>query len=324
MKVFSDLHHQSLYHSLQLLFEKRLGGDLYRPTGMQWYQEGFWKINNLEETAKQYLEREELFDPHHNTTQKALTFEQFKDMDIDIVIASVPSHIEPFKRLIREFKPNAKLIVQMGNMFSEITSNLHEIPNLLASTVRFDVPSSCNAVFYHQEFDLDVFQPGGEPKQQIVSFINVLQQNAGYQDYAMLKVMMPDYAFASFGGQCENGAMIGIENIAATMRDSQFGFHSKWGGDGYGHVLYNWYACGRPVITRMSDYKGKLGEELLEDEETCIDLDQHSFEEVCGIIRTMPPHKYQYMCQQAYQRFKDLVDFSAEEQSIREFLSKLN
>ena len=183
MKILADLHHSGLFHSLQLLFEKRLGFELYRPIGMEWATEGYWNVYNHPDTQKQFLMDgyipkdgtpplngisriqdgiHYIKDTTHGGEQKAITLEQFKEMDIDIVIASIPAHIEPYKKLIHEFKPKAKFVFQQGNMFTEVLSNLHTIPNLLSSTVEFPVPSSCHAVFYHQEFPVDPFYYTGK------------------------------------------------------------------------------------------------------------------------------------------------------------------
>ncbi len=60
ISVFTDLHHESLYQSLQLLFEKRLGWRLFRPAGLDWFQKGYWRIaelyNNAPDTISQFLE----------------------------------------------------------------------------------------------------------------------------------------------------------------------------------------------------------------------------------------------------------------------------
>lgn len=344
MNVFSDFHNSGLYHSLQLLFEGRLGYNLYRPIGLEWYEEGFWAVYPSPDTAQQYLGLRQGYKPkdgtvplndvmgainnvyacedkHHLTFNNAITLETFKEKQIDIVIASIPQHIKPFKELAK--MKNAKFIFQMGNHFAEVLNNLHEIPNLMASTIAIPVPSNCNAVFYHQEFETDTFKPTGiPPERKITCFINVLRENGGSVDYYSAKANLPEFEFKSYGGQCDDGAMVGIDNIAATMQSSIYGFHSKAMGDGFGHVLYNWYACGRPVITRISDYKGKLGEELLEDDITCIDLDRLTPDGLRDRIMSIAPEKYEYMCQEAYKRFTDCVDYDKEEIKIREFLDK--
>jgi hypothetical protein len=56
MRVLADFHHGSLLRSLVMLFEDRLGMELYRPIGLQWLHRGYWAISNLKGTAKQFLD----------------------------------------------------------------------------------------------------------------------------------------------------------------------------------------------------------------------------------------------------------------------------
>ncbi|PWU04803.1 MAG: hypothetical protein C5B43_04155 [Verrucomicrobia bacterium] len=336
MNVFSDFHHEDLYYSLGLLFQKRLGWSLYRPIGMDWFYEGYWKINNLEETARQYLEvgwepvdktlplNEATSSPwivrdlHNNSYQETMTLDLFKKTNIDIVIASIPAHIEPFKKLAAE--KGAKFIFQAGNVFPEV--DYTTIPNLMANTLPPYPPT--HTIQYHQEFDLNIYKPTSlPPKREINSFINVYHANAGFEDYMTLKSMMSDFTFHSYGAQNQDGVLNTTQDIAACIRDSYFVFQSKRMGDGYGYGLYTAFACGKPVITRISDYKGKLGEELLEDGVTCIDLDNNDYNRVQYSISTMSPAKYSYMSQQVYERFQEKVNFDQEEVKIREFLDNL-
>ena len=338
MKIFSDKHHSALAQSLKLLFEDRLGHTLYFPIGMEWSQEKWWLLHKPydfnENTAKQYLEIKpehklvddhyESFDTHELYDYKSITLEQFKAMDIDIIIASVPDHWESFTRLRDKYKPNAKVICQMGNMFYEAQDMIRNgtIRNLMASTSPF--PTNINSVFYHQEFPLDVFKPSNrKPEKLISSFINCYPENQGYGDYLSLKAEMPDWEFKSFGGSCDDGTINGIDNVALQMQRSAWIFHSKHMGDGFGHSLFTAMACGRPVITRISDYRGKLGEELLEDETTCLDIDKRSSSDIYSYISTLPPVKYDFMCQQAYNRFLEKVDYKTESVEIKKFLDNL-
>lgn len=55
MKVLADHHHDDLYESLRILFEDRLGWELYRPIGTEWYTEGYWDVYNHPDTVTQYL-----------------------------------------------------------------------------------------------------------------------------------------------------------------------------------------------------------------------------------------------------------------------------
>lgn len=162
------------------------------------------------------------------------------------------------------------------------------------------------------------------PEKRISSFINVDHGNKELEDYLGLKAAMPDWEFKSYEWQCQDGVIAGIDKVALEMQRSAWIFHSKYVGDRFGHVLLTAMACGRPVITRFSDYKGKLGEELLEDEVTALDIDKHTYDNIYSFINTLPPEKYDWMSQQAYERFTSKVHYDDEEEvKIRKFLENL-
>lgn len=341
LNVFVDLHQGDLYYSLQLLIEKRLGWNLYRPIGMEWYFQGFWNIGdpypNPADTAKQYLGIDDrvwdayknlnadykleegifhVWDPVHKTHQKAITLEKFKEMDIDIVISSFPfGHDQTYKRLVEIFKPKAKLVSQMGNI------NQHtDLKNILCSVAPF--PSDKNIVFYHQEFDLSnyVYKPP-ENHSIIRSFINLHPMADLYQQY---KEALPEFTLQSFGASCPDGTISSDAEIGKLMSESAFGWQVKPGGDGYGYVIHNWFASGRPVITNLSDYQDKLAGELLIDDVTCINLEARSFQENIERIKYWSESgHHEKMCQNVYNRFKEVVDFDREAKEIKQFFDNL-
>lgn len=351
MNIFADRHHHDLYYSLSLLFEKRFGWNLYCPIGIDWHSEGYWRYSNQGDTVKQFLGLDQTFEPEdgtpalnqiekvlegevflikdtvHNGFEKAVTLDGFKKIDFDIIIASVPQHYESFNKLIQDHKPNAKLIQHFGN----ILWNFNEIPlpskNIMASIAYQPVPDGYNAVFYHQEFDISVYSPAKNiPKKQITSFVNCLphQFPEDFSVFNELKALLPEFDFKSYGGSCPDGSLGVDRQIAHEMQESMFGFHCKKLGDGYGHVIHNWFAVGKPVIVRGSDYKGKLAGELLTDGETCIDIEKHSYPEIAEMIREWSkPDIYEQKCANVYRRFEKIVDFEAETVKIKEFLENL-
>lgn len=324
MNIFVDFHHFGLLTSLRMLFVDRLHHDLFIPTGLEWFPE-YWGIaepyNNDPRTADQYLNHP-LNIPH----VKAITLEEFKSMPIDMVIASVPENIPHYKKLIANFHPEAKFIVQIGNMFHEVLSNLHEIPNLLASTISFEVPPSCNAVFYHQRFDTNVYKykPPTYSK-KIKSFMNVI---GGYPDLDFLYEIeryLPEWKFEFHGASCRDGIFSTDKEIADSMSDSQFILHVKYGGDGFGYIIHQAFAVGRPPIVKREYYKGQLAEQLMEDGITCIQIDSLSAQESANkIIKFSEPDIYLKMCENARDRFLKVVDWDKEEIEIEKFMAKLN
>lgn len=356
MKIFADLHHSGLYASLHYLFENRLGYELYRPIGMEWFDKGYWKIGdpypNPRDTAIQYLRLNStpsdgspplngtpysIIDPqmkyfpipdrNHGFDHRAVTLDQFLELDVDIIIASIPAHIQAYKKLIKDHNLKAKLVYQIGNIGWHNEIPWSQVDNIMASVKAFPIKHShINAVFYRQEFDLGVFSPNkfvnGFDWRSITSFVNCLPQP---DKYNRLKEMLYEYEFKAYGiPPSPDGIVDTIDSIADKMQQTTFGYHNKPHGDGYGHVIHNWFAVGKPVIVNMNDYKDKLAGELLEDGVTCIDMDNRSLETVADIVRDIvgTPGKYEELCNNVEKRFKEVVNFEQNAVNVREFLNK--
>lgn len=350
MKVFVDFHHSSLLRSLIMLFEDRLGMEVYRPIGMEWVQNGFWAVYSHPDTAKQFLSLDQAYkptdgspalnqakmsesaaegiyycaDPGGEEFNRACTFDYFRTHQFDLIIASIPEHVAPFQKLIERYQPNAKLIFQIGNNWPMVnTAGM----NVLASIKPGESPPDTNVQYYHQEFPLDVFYPSTVPKEErIYSFINILQHfPVGWGDFTMLERMLKRVEFRSFGGQCRDGSLSGHKAVADKMREAQFIFQVKDTGDGFGHVIYNAYAVGRPIITRSSLYARGLASELLVPG-TYLDLDQLGPAGVKAEFLYLNRHKSELigMGVAARQQFEKMVDYNEEEKEIRQWLKRLN
>ena len=346
--VLADFHHASLLQSLIMLFEGRLGGKVYRPIGLEWADEGFWAIHDHPATRQQYLTLAQGYRPQDGTRplndiekiedgvyycqdidsgryNKAITLSKFMEMHIDIVIASIPQHIEPFKKLVRLHPSRPKLIFQIGNQWDGRGLAL----NVMASA-KMPKIEGVNFVSYHQEFDLGVFKtaPPGPPSRIITSLVNCFNTDGLFApDWALFQEverLMPEWEFRCLGGQCRDGAAHGHAEVAKAIADSAFIWHTKNGGDGYGHIVFNTAAVGRPMITKRSYYAGKLGEKLMVDDVTCIDIDNLSPESVRrAICRRFCAESYHAMCRNVSSNFKKCVNFDEDEKNIRDFLARL-
>lgn len=342
MNIFCDYHHGGLYKSLKVLLEDRLGHKLYRPIGLDWFDEGYWKIaepyNNAPETIGQFLGINHLgFDKMKNLNgnhyvedeiyyvrdinekiyHKGITLKKFKEMQFDVVISSYQPHDYPYEDLVKKYQPKAKLVAQIGN----INQGTH-IKNVMASSLEFYPQEGQRVIYYHQEFDTEVYkylEP--KPSNKITSFVNLLPEPQVFDEY---KNSLPEYNFKAYGSCCPDGNMGTPEGIAQEMADSLFGWHIKPGGDGFGHVIHNWFACGRPVILWKSPYFGKMAESLMEDGITCINLEEHNKQENINLIRKYSePEEYIKLCQNVLHRFKEIVDFDREAGEMRNFLNNL-
>lgn len=348
MKVLADLHHAELFYSLQLLFEKRLGWELYRPIGLDWYHQGYWKIFPHIDTANQYLglnqameipkdihgnplpesarvnqiyrEEDGIFyvtDVTKGKINRGITLEKFKQTKFDILISSMPPHIQPFNQLIQRFQPQAKHIFQVGNAWGQQAG----VKNILSSTTSFGVPPDINICFYHQEFDLDWFRY--EPPTVYNKVYSYVHWMKGKDQMNACAKQLPDWEFKSFGANMES-SICKTKDIANQMINSAFTWHFKPEGDGYGHTLHNTFACGRPAIIWGSHYKGKAAAKLFEHGVTCIDVEKVELAYLPQFLKQVSePEAHAKMCEAAYNRFKEVVNFDEEEIMIRKFLEKL-
>jgi hypothetical protein len=380
MRVFTDFHHASLLNSLIMLFEGRLGGRVYRPIGKEWFDEGYWKVYDHPATVEQFLgiggatpdgtdpvnsvqERVDwggkvLPDGSHENdgetyychdidsgfTNRAITYKSFMESKKwDYVIASIPQHIEPFRRLCDLHPSHPKLIFQIGNAWNIDANLARNLDGVMSSAL---LPFGLNmngrngkpllAVTYHQEFDLTVFTPRPLPapaiqfvySNQISSFVNCFSLDQLFaMDWGLFQQVesqMPGWVFKCFGGQCRDGAKHGSAEIADEIRHSMFVWHTKVGGDGYGHIIHNVSACGRPLIVRKSQYQDKMADALLIDGETCINIDGLSIPEIIQKIEHFSqPDIWREMCQKTHENFKRVVNFDAEFKTIQYFLDNL-
>lgn len=349
LKVFADQHHFGLYNSLKMLFEDRLHGTLYRPIGREWLDQGFWRIaeiyNNHPFTVAQYLGIHDdyvsndgvydIWENGHKFYQHAITLERFWREPIDIVVATVPEHIASFKKLCELHPNHPKMIYQIGNAWP-VEAGL--APNIMASAKIENVPAGINFIEYHQEFDTTIFSPFSKivteaeqltfPAKNIYSFINCLNTANIYKwDWPLFEALerdMPEWTWRTYGGSCRDGECNGQKEVADKMRDARFIWHVKAGGDGYGHVLHNALAVGRPLIVKKDYYRGKMAEPLLLDGETCIAIDGLSCPQIINkIVDNSTPERYAYMSRRAFEVFNQYVNFDAEQKRIEDFLGKL-
>lgn len=357
-----------------MLFEQRLGGKIYRPIGIDWYEKGYWKVYDHPATVEQFLgiggstpdgtsplndvkawvgegigrsipgdgivgratdaTVYYCHDIDSDKTNKGITFDGFMHLPIDIVIASIPQHIEPFKRLCEMHPNHPKLIYQIGNAWDVSMSDGQFVRNVMASAKVNMIGPRIHGIEYHQEFDTTVFAPvipletSVSVYNSIASFVNCFSIDRLFSDdwslFQIVESMMPSWEFYSFGGQCRNGAMHGSQELAEGMINVRFIWHTKRGGDGYGHVLHNSAAVARPIIFKKEYYQGKLGEALMIDGITGIQIDGLSPDQIVNKIEYYNESaRYRKLCQNVYTNFRKIVDFDAEFERIKLFLENL-
>jgi hypothetical protein len=344
VKVLADFHHHDLWESLELLCA-RLGWTLYRPMGMPWYDEGYWNFERAfhgDVVAKQYL----MFSPtdhdglslrddlsHPGRQHKLLTLEQARDLRPDIVIASVAHNHEGFARFASEV--GATFGLQLGNVrFSEIdmAEDRWDLAafGLVTSIMPGPIPKP--HVVYHQEFSLDDFrhEPPVERERPIVSsFVNCFPENPeGYATFREVAHLANDLVWLIYGsyGQLPRDEYAAVDlNLCAAvgehMRASDIAWHTKQWSDGFGHVIHDWFAVGRPVIGYESYYRNQLAGPLWQEGVTSYDITGRSADDIRRLVRSLDYDKRAQMSEAAAKRFREIVDFDEEEQQIRAMFS---
>jgi hypothetical protein len=184
------------------------------------------------------------------------------------------------------------------------------------------IPDDVNYVLYHPEFDLEDFcYKPPTAKNVIRNFVNCFPTFAEWSLFLKYEGEMRDFKFLCHGNEGRDG-LVPEQEKANAMRDASFIWYTK-PFEGYGFVVHQAIAVGRPVITRLSYLKGTMPELLLIPDITCIDLDALSFEENIKKIRYFSDvERHLEMCERAHERFKQIVNFDEEFKKIKEFLEE--
>jgi hypothetical protein len=326
MNVLVDRHHHALYYSLQLLFEDRLGLSMYTPVGHEWWDAHYWRFGagyGDDRLAQQFLSLDgweqagdvyRTVDGHHPERDiRGVTLEQARRMPWAFAVATVQDNQRGFSAFARD--TGAQYVLHAGNINQQIDWSLKP---LVISTN--EAPLQGRAVRVHQEIDRRTFAYR-EPStsRSVSSFVNCFASTPCHADFQAIEALTPGWAFYEYGIDGADGNVASVGEIAMLMADSAFGWHDKHQGDGFGHVIHDWAAIGRPIIGHASHYRGLMAERFWQDGVTCIDLDRHSHAEVAEMIRTMAPAKHREMCEAIRAEF-DRIEWDAEAEEVRGLL----
>lgn len=349
MRVLADFHHHALAESLAQLFEDRYGAELFFPAGMEWFDADLWQFERAwhgDRVARQYLEgiwhgsREDYIyrsDPRHpGRTLKGIRLGAARERSWDLVISSLPANDPGFAAFAEA--TGARFGVQVGNNHQQSRLDLASfilasstLPGIEAETAhpsRWGKPFEFHGVpcvVYHQSFDLEVFR-AGRPEEAIPrtvsSFVNCFPETPIYPGFLDLARRWADEAtwqvYGSYGSAAPDELAAGdiswVPEVADAMRRTRIAWHSKYWGDGFGHVIHNWFAVGRPVIGSMRYYRDKLAGPLFVEGVTSWDVDLYGEEELLAILRRLRDDEelYARACEASAARFREVVDFEEE------------
>jgi hypothetical protein len=346
IRVLADHHHHALWESLRLLFEERFGWELYRPIGMEWFEEELWNYERFhwgDAVAHQYLDHWdtdtdcgdhwERIERKTGKVSRMVTLEQFRSQRWDFIVATLDHNERAYAKLARE--SGARFGIEIGNQWGEHA--WEEKPFVLSSIKPDPWPSNIEGVTLRQEFDLDLFRfVPPDPFHSIASFMQVYPQGPNYGEFTESATLAPEFEWGVYGAygeapldQYARGDLERQEDIAAAMRATSLGWHIKHWSDGYGHVLHNFMALGRPVLAWTSYYDGRwdgqrrIAADLFVEGVTSFDITSWSASRIVELIRDIAKDedRYQRMCEATAAHFRRTVDFDAEADAAHKMLT---
>lgn len=344
IRVLCDAIHADLWESLRLLFEERLGWELYRPIGMEWAEKGIWRFEQHQPygagVAHQFLdpwdsdEFGEPFSERADTTHpgefiRLVTYEQARSQPWDLVLATLAENEQGWWQFAQEV--GAHYGIQVGNQGAANLWPLAEF-GLLSVTTPGLKPWKPH-VYYRQEFSLEDFAPDhgamAEPD-LVMNRVQCTSQTPDHERWRRMAAAVPEARFRWYG-HCEprdewfGGSDETTPLVAGSMHRARIAWHPKRWSDGYGHVIHNWFSIGRPVIGSAGYYADKLAGPLFEEGVTSFDMDRLSDDELAATVRMLlgDEDRWLRMCEASADRFRAVVDFDAEAAEIRAMLENV-
>ena len=351
MRVLADYHHHDLWESLELLCA-RLGWTLYRPIGMDWFEQGYWNHERRwhgDAIARQYLSpwgddlhpdtegagrRHDRSHPHR--WHKLLTLGAARDLRPDIVISTLAHNHEGFARFASEV--GATFGLQLGNVrFSEIDMREDRWDLAAFGLVSGYMPGAISKphVVYHQEFSLADFAPAPPPRGErfrVASFVQCYKESPTWGAWVTAATAAPELdwrVYGAYGGaptdEWAAGNVDVCAHVAREMQASDVAWHAKAWSDGYGHVIHNWHAIGRPMFGFRRYYANQMAGALWLEGETCFDIEDRSRDEVLALLRRFRDDEDFHLraCERSAARFREVVDFDAEAEAIRAMFAQV-
>lgn len=296
---------------------------------------------------------------------KGIDFNTFCKTKFDLIICTVPAHIPVYMQLLKDHQPQAKFVFEAGNNWGYITE---DVPNFLNSTTYTFIGGSdihtftmnslcrkhskkelykgfhklfqnrktgkkCNMVFFHPEFDLNIFKNNNSIKN--VKSIYNLRHNCNTVDGLYeLEKRLPDWEIKVHGVLNRDGELNTDYKLSEAINKAGFIYHVKPIGDGYGYNIHQTYAMGSVLITDSTHMcSGGNQEEwftsqLLMDIEnydtkpTFIDWSKYNFDTIVERLKYCADN-YTEIQQNVLNKFKEVVDFEEEYKKIKIFIERL-
>lgn len=305
--------------------------------GMEWHTEGYWDYvkNDLSNVGMFLTLLPSGYNEKHDWNFRTCTLEEFKDMDFDVLIASIWPNEFSMMRLRDKLKPKAKVIRWDGNpsetVFDDSCQNfvmtITPSDKYLISFSENIINKGRNWLFVNQEFDHINHYYYREPRvyNRINSYQNGLMYSGFYGFWVESKLLMPDFDFNMYGALSDSGVGFNTaKGLAESMSDATFIWQTKANEDGGGFLTHNAFAVGRPLIVKKKNYGGKMLD-MLQDGVTCIDLDarDNMAENAEFIRRCSQPEFYNQMSKNMRETFEKYINYEEDAENMRVFLENL-
>jgi hypothetical protein len=347
VSLFADYHHADLFEAHQLMFGDRLGYEVYAPWGMEWYDRWYWSFEREwhgDAVARQYLIGVwrgaqpdangivRLPDPKHPGRElRGISLDAALARGWDLVLSSVPANAVGFQKLAQE--TGAHWGVHIGNQWGD--EAWERRPEFAVVTTTSAIPGGVPHVVVHQEFSLQHFRYEAPSSfGPIRSFVNCFPETPEYTEtFLPVARAHPEVPFEVYGA-CGTGQpdeftargwdIEGVDKVGDAMRGAGAIWHAKHWSDGFGHVIHNAFAVGRPVIGYQRYYADKLAGPLWVDGVTSFDVERYG----SGIFQIIDRMRndadwYLGLCANAAAQFRHVVDFAADAEQLRLLIEAL-
>ena len=349
MKVLVDFHHPDLYWSFVLTMERRLGWQVYRTIGMEWFNENYWEFEKFwagdkfaqmflplypdgtpadylkyyDITAKPHVGHDILIenhwerpDPRHDYTFKMVTLEQARDQDWDIVMATVPHNQKGFAKFAKEKK--AKIVFQVGNAEHPIDWAYKPLA-IISTLLDPGVGNRKRFIHYDQEIDPSFSWTPLPEYGSISSFVLEWTNKSDLEKFLYTADHWPEHQFGMFGAF--GNYLTTTDAVAEAMKGSRAIWHSKAIGDGWGHVIHGACAVGRPLIGVRNYYRGRIADRLWTPDNS-LDISIMPKQQVAGMVKNLlvDEDRLQSMAVASRALFDKYIDYERDAENIRKLL----
>lgn len=201
LKVLIDQHHTDLFRGFQMLFEQRLGYEVYRPSGPEWYPRFYW--HPIEGEALGNLMPHAVFDPlvhksvlpppedqskgklwqnfrlglNDGVRFRWMTLDQAKDLDL--IVCTIARNESRFHDLKNYLGLKCPIVRYTGNTMESLNLDHFDIflPAYLPDYEQYVKTGKKPGILYHPEFDENLYSYSPVPlldKPIIRAFLNFM------------------------------------------------------------------------------------------------------------------------------------------------------